>query len=43
LLRNIVPALAEDRYFHPDMAAATDLVTSGGLARAASLALPGVA
>ena len=32
LLRAEVPTLDEDRYFHPDMAAATRLVTSGALA-----------
>ena len=42
-LRAEVPALAEDRYFHPDMVAATRIVASGGLARAAGQDLPGVA
>jgi histidine ammonia-lyase len=32
LLRGKVPTLREDRYFAPDMAAATDLVRSGALA-----------
>lgn len=39
-LRAEVPTLGEDRYFHPDMVAATTLV-SGGLT--AGLDLPGVA
>ena len=42
-LRAQVPGLADDRYFHPDMVAATRLVVDGSLARAAGLALPGVA
>jgi histidine ammonia-lyase len=41
LLRAQVPRLAEDRYFHPDMAAAIALVTSGEVGGLA--ALPGVA
>jgi histidine ammonia-lyase len=41
-LRQEVPALAEDRYFHPDMEAAIGLVRSGALIEAAGLALPGV-
>jgi histidine ammonia-lyase len=41
LLRTQVPTLDEDRYFHPDMVAATQLVTSGGLASLAKL--PGLA
>jgi histidine ammonia-lyase len=41
LLRAQVPKLAEDRYFHPDMKAATDLINSGALAALAGL--PGVA
>ena len=41
LLRAEVPTLDEDRYFHPDMAAATRLVTSGALAALAPL--PGLA
>jgi histidine ammonia-lyase len=40
LLRKEVPTLDEDRYFHPDMAAATQLVTSGALA--ALTRLPGL-
>ncbi|WP_140718648.1 histidine ammonia-lyase [Pseudomonas sp. Hp2] len=42
LLRAQVPALQEDRYFHPDMLAATGLVRSGALADCVGLALPGV-
>jgi histidine ammonia-lyase len=41
LLRKQVPMLEEDRYFHPDMAAATALVRSGALAKLARL--PGLA
>jgi histidine ammonia-lyase len=37
LLRADVPTLDEDRYFHPDMAAATGLVISGKLAALAKL------
>ncbi|WP_370690830.1 histidine ammonia-lyase [Falsiroseomonas sp.] len=40
-LRKSVPTLADDRYMAPDIAAATDLVTSGALGRAAG-ALPSV-
>ena len=40
LLRADVPMLDEDRYFYPDMAMATALVTSGRLAALA--ALPGL-
>ena len=42
LLRAKVPVLQEDRYFHPDMLAATDLVRSGELVRSIGIALPGV-
>jgi histidine ammonia-lyase len=41
LLRAKVPTLDEDRYFHPDMAAATRLITSGAVAALAKL--PGLA
>jgi len=41
-IRADVPTLTEDRYFAPDMAAATRLVTSGVLARSTSLALPSI-
>lgn len=41
LLRAQVPTLDEDRYFHPDMAQAQALVTSGALAALADL--PGLA
>lgn len=43
LLRAQVPALAEDRHFHPDMEAANVLVRSGALVQAAGQDLPGVA
>lgn len=42
LLRAQVPSLGEDRYFHPDMVAATTLVGSGALATSVGMALPGV-
>lgn len=42
LLRDEVPGLQEDRYFHPDMRAATALVRSGALVRAAGMSLPEV-
>ena len=41
LLRAQVPTLQDDRYFHPDMAAATQLVRSGALAASVSINLPG--
>jgi histidine ammonia-lyase len=34
--------LQEDRYFHPDLLAATALVRSGELAQGIGLTLPGV-
>lgn len=40
LLRARVPALADDRLMHPDMAVAADLVRSGALAEVAGVALP---
>ncbi len=43
LIRAHVPRLDEDRYFHPDMEAATALVRSGALAASVGLPLPGVA
>jgi histidine ammonia-lyase len=44
LLRARVPTLTDDRYLHPDIMAAADLVRSGALCRAAaSVLLPGVA
>jgi histidine ammonia-lyase len=42
-LREQVPALSDDRYFHPDMEAANTLVRSGAIVAASMLALPGVA
>jgi histidine ammonia-lyase len=41
-LRAQVPTLQDDRYFHPDMIAATDLVRSGALAASVGVELPGV-
>lgn len=43
LLRQHVPTLADDRYFHPDMEAANRLVRSGAVADAVAIQLPGVA
>ncbi len=40
LLRSTVPTLEDDRFFAPDIAAATALVTSGALAEAAGVDLP---
>ncbi|WP_295955578.1 histidine ammonia-lyase [uncultured Xanthomonas sp.] len=42
LLRVRVPALQDDRYFHPDMLAATALVRDGALAAAVGMRLPEV-
>jgi histidine ammonia-lyase len=41
-LRECVPALGEDRHFHPDILAASDLVRAGMLTEAAGLALPAI-
>ena len=41
-LRREVPGLADDRYFAPDIAAATKLVSSGAIAAAAGDMLPGL-
>ncbi|MGB7654912.1 MAG: histidine ammonia-lyase [Novosphingobium sp.] len=43
VLRAQVPALGDDRHFHPDMQAAERLIRAGALAEAAGLALPGLA
>lgn len=43
LLRAHVPALADDRLFAPDIAAATTLVTTGALAASVAIPLPTVA
>ena len=43
LLRAVVPALAEDRHFHPDMQAAEALIRSGALAHTVGTSLPGLA
>ncbi|MCJ2183005.1 histidine ammonia-lyase [Novosphingobium sp. 1949] len=42
LLRGQVPALEDDRHFHPDMEAANALIRSGALAAMADGLLPGV-
>lgn len=42
LLRAQVPTLQEDRYFHPDMRVASELVRSGALLRGLADLLPGV-
>ncbi|MBS7698909.1 MULTISPECIES: histidine ammonia-lyase [unclassified Chelatococcus] len=39
-LRRDVPTLEDDRYFHPDMAAANALITAGEVIKAANHALP---
>ncbi len=39
-LRETIPALQDDRYLAPDLAAASALIASGALARAANLPLP---
>ena len=41
-LREQVPSLADDRYFHPDMEAANALVRSGAIIEAAGYPLPGL-
>jgi len=41
-IRARVPALAEDRYLHPDLMAATELVRSGALAQSVGAELPSV-
>ncbi|MBX3540209.1 MAG: histidine ammonia-lyase [Chelatococcus sp.] len=41
-LRRDVPTLEDDRYFHPDMAAANALITAGEVIKAANHALPGL-
>ena len=41
-LRRAVPALDEDRYFHPDMEAANAILRSGALVEAVGVSLPGV-
>ena len=41
-LRAAVPALEDDRHFHPDMEAATALIRSGSLVAAVPADLPGV-
>ena len=43
LIRQHVPTLTHDRYFHPDMERASALVISGDLANAADIDLPGLA
>lgn len=43
LLREMVPALGEDRHFHPDMQAAEALIRSGALAHCVGVDLPGLA
>jgi histidine ammonia-lyase len=43
LLRTVVPRLAEDRHFHPDMQAAEAIVRSGALAHSVGVDLPSLA
>jgi histidine ammonia-lyase len=42
LLRDSIPALDEDRHFHPDMEAANAFIRSGALVASVGHALPGV-
>ncbi|GGD38188.1 histidine ammonia-lyase [Croceicoccus pelagius] len=42
LIRQLVPPLSDDRYFHPDMEKAASLVLSGKLAAAADTDLPAI-
>ena len=42
LLRSQVPALDEDRHFHPDMESANALVRSGQVIASVGQVLPGV-
>ena len=42
LVRARVPHLDDDRHFHPDIAAAIELVRSGAAARAATIELPAI-
>ena len=42
MVREHVPMLQEDRYFHPDLQAAIGLVRSGALIAASGIELPGV-
>jgi histidine ammonia-lyase len=42
LLRAVVPALDDDRHFHPEMEAANALVRSGQLGAVVARVLPGV-
>jgi len=41
-LRSEVPALEDDRHFHPDMEAATTLIRSGSLVASTPASLPGL-
>ncbi|MCD9028258.1 histidine ammonia-lyase [Luteimonas sp. BDR2-5] len=41
-IRDVVPAMREDRYLHPDLRAATSLVQGGAIAAAAGDGLPGL-
>jgi histidine ammonia-lyase len=42
LVRGVVPALADDRHFHPDILAALDLVRTGAVVAATKIPLPEV-
>jgi histidine ammonia-lyase len=42
IVRAKVPRLDDDRYFHPDIRSALDLVASGALPEAAGVAMPGL-
>lgn len=39
-IRDAVPSLADDRYFHPDMERAAELIVAGSLVEAAGMNLP---
>jgi histidine ammonia-lyase len=43
LVRDVIPPLDQDRFFHPDIEAAAELVRSGSVARSCQMSLPGVA
>jgi histidine ammonia-lyase len=42
-VRSVVPTLEEDRHFHPDIAAAREMVASGAVVATAGIAFPGIA
>jgi histidine ammonia-lyase len=42
LVRESIPHLEEDRYLHPEIAAATEMIRSGEVAAIAAGMLPGI-